>query len=70
MLRPDGTLAGAYEMTAHAGRYTNTRVPKSITEPDEIYTLRMTSTQPVYALTTPVNASNDAYSIYPLAVDN
>ena len=39
-----------------------------MTEPGVVYTLRMTSTEPVYAVTTVINEYQDAIADYPLVV--
>lgn len=68
VLRQDGTLVGSFEKVARAKRFSDWRIPKSLTEVGETYTLRVTSTQPGYAFLSQINESNDAICNYPLVV--
>lgn len=58
---------GSFEKNARAMRFSDWRIPRGLTEVGEIYTLRITSTQPGYAFLSQINESNDAVSNYPLA---
>jgi len=69
VLRQDGTLVGSFEKTARAKGFNDWRIPKSLTEVGETYTLVVTTTQPGYAFLSQMNESNDAICNYPLAVN-
>ena len=66
VLDQDGELVGSFERTARAKQFNDWRIPRSITEEGETYTLRMTSSQPGYAFVSQMNESNDAICNYPL----
>jgi hypothetical protein len=68
VLRQDGTLVGSFEKVARAKRFSDWRIPKSLTEEGETYTLVVTTTQPGYAFLSQINESNDAICNYPLEI--
>jgi hypothetical protein len=66
ILNQGGVIVGSFEKTARKNGFSDWRIPTELTEEGEIYTLRLTSTQPGYATVSQMNESSDGISNYPL----